>query len=66
MCCKTCKFFKETGGVYGVCRRYPPTASMHGNAVFPTILCNMESCGEYKTKQTDETIKTARTRKGVI
>lgn len=68
MSCKNCKFFKEISGVYGECRRYPPTASLHGNAVFPTILCNMDNCGEFKTNPNEnenKTVKTTRyTKKG--
>jgi hypothetical protein len=66
MSCKTCKYFKETNGVYGECRRYPPRPSLHGNAIYPVLLCNADSCGEFKAdpkEKTQTTVKTTRNTK---
>ena len=66
MTCKDCKFFKSPGGVYGTCHRYPPVPSIHGNAVFPAVMCNQDTCGEFKTdpkEKNQTTVKTTRNTK---
>ncbi|MBQ4315543.1 MAG: hypothetical protein IJC21_08900 [Lentisphaeria bacterium] len=54
MSCRECKFFKSPGGVFGECRRFPPTVSMHGNAMFPRVMSNSEKCGEFKSNPKDK------------
>lgn len=55
--CKACKFFEKGPNESGICRRFPPRATMvhypnRGAAleVIPTIMGPEDWCGEWKRK----------------